>query len=639
MRIKRENFISLVIGFFCISLNIYASKYGYGGYDVGLLYGAQNLLSNSNAIHGVPFVLPLLFAALLKLSAWAYGNTFFAPFAASCIVYSIILFVGNLLYARALTKNSALRPVSLILFTSAISINLLNPGHLWHSDLTSMIAIALLWVAYCTTAVKSPAGQVFCYILAALILLCKQNLAPLYFGSYLFYQIVLWRTQKDITQIKLCWRLGWILALSSLIAYCISAYVGIKLGDYYETIRLIGAERGSPFSNAENYLKFATPELLSLESLFSSTREFLSPQSGSKRFAVDIAKLLWITGFYIACLFIPIFSINTGLKQLSKNINRSRFGSDLLLGFLFKGLGISAAIGVISSVFFPLSKRLDIPALGSLLMLLTYLAIIGIGSSIILIFLFYCRHSITENRLRSDFGPLAVLSILFFMVSFVGLGTNWDLKSSDLSVSMMSLFIVADILFEPVRDGKARIARYFYAASTVALMLSGLSSITRARMTLVGPPAELDNRQCRLRPSSFWGTDFMSSAFHCAIDEDVNHQLKRLKSVSATKVFFGPRMEAYYSATSTSTPINLPIWWHPGTSFSSRQANQISARFIDNNFDAIILMRNDFTRMPESVVEYIKSSAFVHIDCSSIDVYIKLQFARPFSTAKVCPSL
>jgi hypothetical protein len=270
-KIKNEHFASLAIGAACISINIHASSYGYGGYDLGFLYGSQNLLWDNNVIRDVTFVLPLLFAGLLKLAAWINGNTFFAPFAASSTVYIIALLIGNFLYARASTRDATLRAVSLVLFTCTISINLLNPGNLWHSDLTSMIAITLLWTTYCAKTFRSSAEQAFSPILAALVLLCKQNLAPLYFASYLFYKIISWRAKRHSGG-KVILRLAWILAVSGLITCGIAVYVGIDLRDYFETLRLIGAERGSPFANAENYLKFAPPELLSLGSLASSTR-------------------------------------------------------------------------------------------------------------------------------------------------------------------------------------------------------------------------------------------------------------------------------------------------------------------------------------------------------------------------------
>lgn len=634
-RINNEHFASLVIGAACISINIHISSYGYGGYDLGFLYGAQNLLSDNNDIHDIPFVLPLLFAGLLKLSAWINGNTFFAPFAASSTVYAAALLTANLLYARASARDAGLRAVSLILFTCAISINLLNPGHLWHSDLTSMVAITLLWTTYCTKSFKSSAGQAIGCVLAAVILLCKQNLAPLYFASYLFYEIVSRRAQGSIPATRLFLRLALILALSGLVAFGIAIYVGINLRDYYDTLRLIGAERGSPFANAENYLKFAPPELLSLESLALSTRN-LFVQADAKGFILDVAKLLWLVSFYVSCLFIPVAAIGTILQQDKGNLGNNNSRLNTLLRILFNGLGISGAIGLLGATSLPIFARLGSPALGVLILLSTYMLLTGIVCAIILVFSKYSKTSSVNARLGFDPSPLAMLSILFFGVSFVGLGTNWDLKSSDLSVSLMSLFIISEILAINSSGSKAYVARYFYTASIVALILSVTSSLTRARMTLVGPPAELNNRQCRLQTSYFWGTDFKSTKLHCTIDDEVNHQLGILKSVGATNVFFGPRMETYYSATSTKSPLRLPIWWHPGTSFSSRQADEFTVKFINNNFDAIILMRNDFKRMPEPIVAYIKSSHFSLIACLSVDIYVKAHFANRLPKGRFC---
>jgi len=628
-RLKPENYISLAIGSLALCLDKIVAGYGYGGYDLGLLYGAQNLLVSGQDIQRLPFVLPLLFAWLIKASSGAFGNTFYAPFIAASLVYSGVLLGGNYLYCRARSRGRALKPLALIVFTSATTINLLNPGHLWHSDLTSLIAISIIWCAYCIGSAWDFADRLLISALAALVLLCKQNLSPLYFLGYLIFTIKSCHSEKSRPWLKSA---GWVIfpiLASAGLAFIIANDLGISLYDYYSTLRSIAAERGSPLADPENYLKFVPPEILSIGSIISSLKNLLF-YNNIKPFGLVFSRSLWLIGFYLACIMLPLSAIcrtHEKISSLRPKIPFIRAKSPTVSPLAFALLSV-AFLGLVANLAYPLLARLGLSSFSPLLVISIYLIVLLLSMAIA-----YGSAHVTTAMTSSagDFASvssLAIISMSFFFVSYIGLGSNWDLKSSDLSVSLISLYVFWDVYQFDKSPKEDKVgSRYFAIAAVLSLALSSISAITRLRMSLVGPPAGVNNFECRLAASDFWGDNFWSTINHCELDNQARNIIRSLPNTESQKVFFGPRMETYYSAMSKQSPLDMPIWWHPGTSFSAADQDLYVNRFKKANFQLLIFMKDDFTRMPSAIIEYVQSDAYVKLECSRIDVYLSRQLA------------
>jgi hypothetical protein len=66
-----------------------------------------------------------------------------------------------------------------------------------------------------------------------------------------------------------------------------------------------------------------------------------------------------------------------------------------------------------------------------------------------------------------------------------------------------------------------------------------------------------------------------------AIEEDLISVVAKA-GVAKDEVFFGPALEFAYAAFGFTPPKGLPVWWHPGTSYSPRDNATIATRFRSN---------------------------------------------------------
>jgi len=628
-RLSPESYVSFALGSLSLCLVKIVAGYGYGAYDMGTLYGTQNVLVSGQDISTIPFVLPLLFAWLIKVSAQVFGNTFYAPFGAASFVYLMVLLIGNYLYCRAKNRGLIPGPLSLIIFTSAITINVLNPGHLWHSDLTSFLAALILWSVYCIGSAWGFSDRLLIGTLAAILLLCKQNLSPLYFFGYALFTVKSCFSEKSRPWLKSA---GWVIfpILASIgLAFMIADYLGISLYDYSSTLKSIAAERGSPLADPENYLKFFPPEALNLGALFYSIKQLLF-ENNAFLFGRLFLGSLWFTGFYVACMILPLLAIVRTSKKIAI------FAPKIMLSRLKARSLPSLVLALLLVVFLGLVVSISYNFLASRIPL-KYLSLFVIGlylNVFVLVMAIVFDSGDTASARTSllyrcaRISPLAVISMSFFFVSYVGLGSNWDIKSSDLSVSLLSLYI----FWRAGRGIKSADAvsigsRYFTLAAILSLLLSSVSAIARIRMIMAGIPAGVNNVECKLEASRFWGKNFWSSLDHCKLDEELRGIIKQLSLKDTEKVFFGPRMEAYYAATSRQNPSDMPIWWHPGTSFSSADKDLYVYRFKQSDFQLLIFMKDDFTRIPQEIIDHINSDAYVKLMCSHIDVYLSRRLA------------
>lgn len=66
-----------------------------------------------------------------------------------------------------------------------------------------------------------------------------------------------------------------------------------------------------------------------------------------------------------------------------------------------------------------------------------------------------------------------------------------------------------------------------------------------------------------------------------------------------------------------------PLWWHPGSSYAIRREKNVIKTFENSHFDVLIFLKNDRTRIPGTLLNYIDSS--YHIDRKSdyLDIYTK----------------
>jgi hypothetical protein len=97
----------------------------------------------------------------------------------------------------------------------------------------------------------------------------------------------------------------------------------------------------------------------------------------------------------------------------------------------------------------------------------------------------------------------------------------------------------------------------------------------------------------RLAPQAF-ADGFFRGLHSGEIFVAVNQQVADLlRKESGASVAFGPRMQWAYAAFNQPSPRNQPIWWHPGVSFAAKDEDLYISRFLDRQFDLIVLCRGN----------------------------------------------
>jgi hypothetical protein len=105
-----------------------------------------------------------------------------------------------------------------------------------------------------------------------------------------------------------------------------------------------------------------------------------------------------------------------------------------------------------------------------------------------------------------------------------------------------------------------------------------------------------------------------------AVLQQVEDALDRYPS---NKVFFGPRMEFSYAAFRREPPRGLPIWWHPGSSFAISDMVGVLHALENGDFDLLIFLKDDHTRMPLAALEHKLISYDRVPGFSDLDVYVR----------------
>ena len=89
------------------------------------------------------------------------------------------------------------------------------------------------------------------------------------------------------------------------------------------------------------------------------------------------------------------------------------------------------------------------------------------------------------------------------------------------------------------------------------------------------------------------------------------------------KIFFGPLMEFLYAREGLSSPSNLPVWWHPGSSYAISREPDISQAWQEHRFDVLIFNKNDRTRFPQALLSEIQSQYEFDNSNRAIDVFYR----------------
>ncbi len=87
-------------------------------------------------------------------------------------------------------------------------------------------------------------------------------------------------------------------------------------------------------------------------------------------------------------------------------------------------------------------------------------------------------------------------------------------------------------------------------------------------------------------------------------------------------------MEFAYAAFGIPSPRNMPIWWHPGSSFPKSETQKVVETFRMHKFDLCVFLLDptsrqpDFTRLPNEIIAELKRT-YERIDYPDIVVFTR----------------
>lgn len=205
-----------------------------------------------------------------------------------------------------------------------------------------------------------------------------------------------------------------------------------------------------------------------------------------------------------------------------------------------------------------------------------------------------CLRLYWRNRAHLHANSVLILGWGCCLISLIGLGTNVDLKIADVPAMLLGIAILTlhhQEFTSPLRG------RHIAACLSI-LFVAFFFGLTRARMSGVGEWASDDCGPRILLHDSFFGT------FHnCAALPEILHEVDAtIASNPSSRFFFGPRLEFLYAREKISSPRQLPLWWHPGSSYPVKDQNNITHAFDLDHFDLLVFLKADRTGMPESVL-------------------------------------
>ena len=180
-----------------------------------------------------------------------------------------------------------------------------------------------------------------------------------------------------------------------------------------------------------------------------------------------------------------------------------------------------------------------------------------------------------------------LLLLLAVFVSIFAMFHNGELKDVE-----WSLFLAAGAVLLFHADTKALFLRRLYVAflctssSPICTSVPNASGCSASVRTLSSNGA-IHNTS----PGHPFFRDMLaSSRFHTVLAE-----LSDALRENPRPVFLGPRLEFAYAAYHLPSPLHLPVWWHPGTSFAVAQELAVLAAWQDDRFSTLIFLKDDFT--------------------------------------------
>lgn len=190
--------------------------------------------------------------------------------------------------------------------------------------------------------------------------------------------------------------------------------------------------------------------------------------------------------------------------------------------------------------------------------------------------------------------------------------TDWDFKLNNMPMVLVSIgLFLFSYSVDDFRGALSHLLFWLAVGGTFIAALSG--GIARDRMQEVGPffqsPATVVVYSHLFDRGLRTGDVF----------EGILEEIQKLKNENLERVFFGPRLEFAYYELQVASPLGMPLYWFPGTSFAVSDTEAVEESFRATEFEALVFF--DYTRMPSSILSYIEVNFEVDTAYSKLIVY------------------
>jgi hypothetical protein len=236
-----------------------------------------------------------------------------------------------------------------------------------------------------------------------------------------------------------------------------------------------------------------------------------------------------------------------------------------------------------------------------------------------------------KNKSHLQDSPADFVCFAAGLISLIGLGTNWDIKAVDVPPFLVGAALLATMHAK-------RYLRVLPAVQTsvaVFCLFAVVVGFERLRMRSDGPWAGSSyGRTVRIH-DRFFG-DFKTHASFAALLKEVDGVVSSSRD---KRIFFGPRMEFLYARENLASPLYLPLWWHPGTSYPLDQEANVEKNWLNDNFDVLIFAKNDRNLFPGNFFpSNLELAVDTHYKLNSsldaIDVYYRSDLHLPQAAGK-----
>ena len=225
---------------------------------------------------------------------------------------------------------------------------------------------------------------------------------------------------------------------------------------------------------------------------------------------------------------------------------------------------------------------------------------------------FFAGRLAWEQRRELFENTFLLLGVVSIAIALLGMGTNFDFKLTDSPLALLGLAILAATQSSP------SVLRFRAGAASLALLLLALYfGATRFRMQIIGDWAD---DKC---PAQVMFRDPFFGRFKaCAVVPETLAEVDRtLENARGGRIFFGPSLEFLYPARRITSPLHLPDWWDPGSSYPLSQTSAITRAWEGDGFDLLIFNKEeDRGQLPAGILAdldrnyvFVPGTEWIHI--------------------------